>query len=119
MERVDKPAERDAFDTLEFTLKPPMERIDRPRERDAFDPLDLRLELPTERVDKPAEREAFDTLEFTRAERTILGFALERLTERAEFGLVSLREEKDSDSCRGEFKASRSIGHEKCVGYQP
>ncbi len=107
-------ARRAPFDVLEFTLERLTDRV----ERAALDTLELRLKPPTERNEGPAERDKLGALEFTRAGCS-LEFVLDRLAERAQLGLVSLLEGRDSDSrCVG-LDAPNCTGHENCVGYQP
>ena len=107
-------ARRAPFDVLEFALERLPDRV----ERAALDTLELRLKPPTERNEEPAERDKLDALEFTRAGCS-LEFVLDRLAERAQLGLVSLLEGRDSDSrCVG-LDAPNCPGHGNCVGYQP
>jgi hypothetical protein len=106
-------ARRAVFDVLEFTP----ELTDRV-ERAALDTLELRLKPPTEGIDGPSERDKFDTLEFTRAGCS-LEFTLDRLAERAELGLVSLLEGRDSDSRCVALDGPNSTDLKNCVGYQP
>jgi hypothetical protein len=112
LERLTDRVERAALDTLELRLKPPTERNEGPAERDKLDALEFK------RNEGPAERDKLDALEFTRVGCS-LEFVLDRLAERAQLGLVSLLEGRDSDSrCVG-LDAPNCTGHENCVGYQP